>query len=143
MNLSSKSRYAMRAMQFLAESGQEGPQPLRRIAQCGLPLDYLEQLLGCLRRQGLVRSVRGRQGGYLLAKPANEISLGDVIMAVEGPVRLSICEQGDAYCQGRDSCTLQATWGKVSDGILNLMERYSLQDLVMDSARSGNMGDLV
>lgn len=132
MKLSSRSRYAMRAMLFLAQNQQQGPQPLSRIAQCGLPGNYLEQLLGQLRRQGLVCAVRGNQGGYLLAKPAREISLGQVIAAVEGPVQLSLCMQ-EAVCQEADSCGLHRTWSVVEEGIINLMDRFSLQDMLSNT----------
>ena len=142
LKLSSKSRYAMRAMLFLAENELGGPQPLSRIVQCGLPGDYLEQLLGQLRRQGLVRSVRGNQGGYLLAKPARDITLGQVIDAVEGPARLCICAGEPDLCEQAGHCGLQRTWTVVTEGIQDLMDCYSLQDMLNNAGTSPVNGGL-
>ncbi len=123
----------MRAMLYLAENEREGPQPLSRIAELGLPGDYLEQLLGRLRREGLVESVRGNQGGYLLARPARDITLGQVINAVEGPVRLDLCAGEPENCEEAGTCGLQRTWSVVRDGIEDLMSRYSLHDMLMNT----------
>ncbi len=123
----------MRAMLYLAQNEREGPQPLSRIAEQGLPGDYLEQLLGRLRREGLVDTVRGNQGGYLLARPASEITLGQVIDAVEGPVRLDLCVGEPETCEQAGTCGLHRTWSVVRDGIADLMDRYSLHDMLMNT----------
>jgi Rrf2 family protein len=132
----------MRAMLFLAENELGGPQPLSRIVQCGLPADYLEQLLGQLRRQGLVRSVRGTHGGYLLAKPAKEITLGQVIDAVEGPSRMVICAVEPELCEQAGHCGMQRTWAMVTEGIQDLMDRYSLHDMLQNTGASQDNGGL-
>lgn len=133
MKLSSKSRYAMRAMLYLAEYEREGPQPLSRIAELGLPGHYLEQLLGRLRKEGLVDTVRGMQGGYLLARPARDITLGQVIDAVEGPVRMDLCAFEPDNCEETANCGLHRTWSQVTEGIADLMARYSLHDILMNT----------
>lgn len=125
----------MRAMLFLAQREQEGPQPISRISQCGLPGNYLEQLLGKLRQQGLVRSVRGQAGGFMLAKPACEISLGQVIMAVEGEASLRICLDSDV-CLQAGPCGLNSTWNEVAGKIQDVMSSYSLHDILK---RAGNL----
>ncbi len=128
MKLSTKGRYAVRAMVFLAENSGEGPLTLARIASCGLPRDYLEQLLGTLRRAGLVEAVRGSQGGYLLAKKPGDVTLGDVIGAVEGPVQLSACATDGSCCEKSLDCRLRAAWEELTSSINSVMERTTLED---------------
>ena len=82
-------------MHYLAQHEQDGPQSLNRIASVGIPKQYLEQLLGGLRRNGLIRSVRGANGGYQIAKPSQEITVLDIIDAMEGPLALSDCIADD------------------------------------------------
>lgn len=128
LKLSAKGRYAVRAMVFLAQNAGEGPLPLSRIASCGLPRDYLEQLLGTLRRAGLVEAVRGNQGGYYLAKPPRQVTLGDIIGAVEGPVLLSECAQDGSCCENSRDCRLRNAWEELTTGITGLMDRMTLED---------------
>lgn len=130
MKLTAKGRYAVRAMVFLAENELEGPLSLNRIAACGLPRDYLEQLLGQLRRAGLLETARGTQGGYYLAKPAMDISLGDIIGAVEGPVVLSECATDGSCCESSLECRLRGAWETLTTGINSLMGSMTLNDLL-------------
>lgn len=137
MKLSSKSRYAMRAMMYLAEHGQKGPQSLSRIKECGLPGDYLEQLLRCLRQEGLVRSVRGNQGGYQLTRPASDITVGEVIAAVEGPAMLQICGDKPGNCEAAAHCSSNMAWAKLIHDIEAFMAQYSLEDMLTYQTTSG------
>lgn len=130
MKLTAKGRYAVRAMVFLAENEREGPLTLNRIASCGLPRDYLEQLLGRLRRAGLLETARGTQGGYYLAKPPKDISLGDIIGAVEGPVILSECAGDGACCENSGDCRIRNAWETLTSGINDLMGSMTLHDLL-------------
>ena len=91
MKLSTRGQYGLYAMHYLAQHEHEGPQSLNRIASTGIPKQYLEQLLGSLRRNGFIRAVRGASGGYQIAKPPAEISLLDIIDAMEGPLALCDC----------------------------------------------------
>ena len=85
MRLSTRGKYGLYAMHYLAQHEDEGPQSLNRIASVGIPKQYLEQLLGGLRRNGLINSVRGANGGYQIAKPSDEITVLDILDAMEGP----------------------------------------------------------
>ena len=89
MKLSTRGKYGLYAMYYLAGHKDEGPQSLQNVASAGIPRQYLEQLLGNLRRAGLVQSVRGSRGGYLLARDPATITVLDVIDAMEGPLELS------------------------------------------------------
>jgi len=119
-------------MVYLASKAQEGPQPLRAIAQSNLlPDQYLEQLLGCLRKAGLVNTVRGAQGGYQLAKPAGEITVGHIIDAMEGPLQLSECAiESEPTCPNSDICPTRRVWEYLTDSINSLLYSISLQDML-------------
>lgn len=130
VKLSAKSRYAVQAMMFLAQKESDGPQSLGRITQCGLPRDYLEQLLGQLRRGGLVQSVRGTQGGYLLAKPARQITLGQVIAVIDNPGAPESCAYENDSCQKEKLCGIHHAWAEVSRQIEQIMDTYTLLDML-------------
>lgn len=118
-------------MVYLAQKAQEGPQTLRAIAQQNLPDQYLEQLLGSLRKAGLVTTVRGAQGGYQLAKPASEISVGHIIDAMEGPLHLSECAvEEEPSCPNSDTCPTRRVWEYLTNSINSLLYGISLQDML-------------
>src|SRR3954451_2400562 len=95
MRLSTKGRYAVMAMVDLAKHSDGSPVSLAEIAERQeISLSYLEQLFAKLRRGGLVRSVRGAGGGYLLALPAGETRIGDIVLAVDEPIRATRCPPG-------------------------------------------------
>ncbi|MBO5501999.1 MAG: Rrf2 family transcriptional regulator, partial [Clostridia bacterium] len=104
MKLSTRGKYGLYAMYYLAQHSGEGPQPLQDIATIGVPKLYLEQLLGNLRREGLISSVRGAQGGYQLARDASDITLLDIVDAMEGPIELSECTSDESACDKSCSC---------------------------------------
>ncbi len=140
MKLSTRGKYGLYAMVFLAQKAGNGPQPLKEIAQLGLPENYLEQLLGALRRAGLVRTVRGAQGGYELAKEPKGITVGNIIDAMEGPLALSEClEPGrEAACPRCEGCRTRTVWEYLTEQINNLLDSITLEDML-----SGNIkGDL-
>ncbi|EBR6151643.1 Fe-S cluster assembly transcriptional regulator IscR [Salmonella enterica] len=104
MRLTSKGRYAVTAMLDVALNSEAGPVPLADISERqGISLSYLEQLFSRLRKNGLVSSVRGPGGGYLLGKDAGSIAVGEVISAVDESVDATRC-QGKGGCQGGDKC---------------------------------------
>lgn len=130
MKLSTKGKYGLYAMYYLALKAGEGPQPLRSIAEMGVPEQYLEQLLGNLRRGGLVSTVRGVQGGYQLARPPREISVGDIIDATEGPLSLSDCLSDADACQKSSQCPARRVWESLSNSINQLLQGISLEDML-------------
>ncbi|WKE64671.1 Fe-S cluster assembly transcriptional regulator IscR [Gallaecimonas kandeliae] len=130
MRLTSKGRYAVTAMLDLALHAEGGPVSLADISERqGISLSYLEQLFSRLRRQGLVSSVRGPGGGYLLGKECAEISVGEVIIAVDESVDATRC-QGKADCQGGSQCLTHSLWSNLSNQISHFLEGISLADLV-------------
>lgn len=130
MRLSTKGRYAVTAMLDLAVHHGKGPITLADISQCqGISLSYLEQLFARLRRDGLVEGVRGPGGGYRLAKPASEISIADIIMAVDEKVDTTLCE-GKENCQDGDRCLTHELWSSLSKQIFEYLSGINLADFL-------------
>ena len=130
MKLSTRGKYGLYAMFYLATQAGNGPQPLKAIAETGVPEQYLEQLLGNLRRAGLVTTVRGVQGGYQLARDSDQISVGDIIDATEGPLHLSECLQDTESCQKSGDCPARRVWSRLTSQINNLLQGITLKDML-------------
>ena len=130
MRLTTKGRYAVTAMLDLALHQQTGPINLADISQRqGISLSYLEQLFARLRRHGLVASARGPGGGYSLGRLATDISIADVITAVDECVDATRCG-GQQNCQGHDRCLTHDLWEELSQHITRFLSGQSLADLV-------------
>ncbi|WP_029684658.1 Fe-S cluster assembly transcriptional regulator IscR [Tatumella saanichensis] len=130
MRLTSKGRYAVTAMLDVALHSNEGPVPLADISERqGISLSYLEQLFSRLRKNGLVSSVRGPGGGYLLGKQPSDIAVGTVISAVDESVDATRC-QGKEGCQGGDRCLTHVLWRDLSDRISDFLNNITLGELV-------------
>lgn len=140
MRISSRGDYGVRAMFDLAQRYGEGPIPLKLIAERQQISDhYLEQLMGSLRKAGLVVSVRGAQGGYELAGPPESIRIGDVIRALEGPVLTVHGVEGDKDLpQAGDSperLALLGVWKRLAEQVNEVLDSVSLADLCEEAAR--------
>ena len=131
MKLSTKGKYGVYAMLYLAEHAGEGPQALKAIAEWGLPDPYLEQILGCLRRAGLVTTVRGAQGGYQLSRPPEEITARHIIDAMEGPLSLSECVgEAEEACPRGGQGAAKGVWAYLTAEINRLLEGITLKDML-------------
>ncbi|MBN1776953.1 MAG: Rrf2 family transcriptional regulator [Clostridiales bacterium] len=130
MRLSTRGKYGLYAMHYLAQHEHEGPQSLSRIASVGIPKQYLEQLLGSLRRNGLIHSVRGANGGYQIAKPSEEITVLDILDAMEGPLALSDCIADDRCCAKATKCRVRHTWERLTVNINRELASVSLKDML-------------
>lgn len=132
MKLSTKGRYAVMAMVDLARHGGGSPVSLADIAERQeISLSYLEQLFAKLRRRGLVKSVRGPGGGYLLAHDRDETRISDIIVAVDEPIRAVRCTPGEALgCRGdRSRCLTHDLWEELSNQIHLYLSSVSLGDV--------------
>jgi Rrf2 family protein len=111
---------------------QNAPIQAREVAaRQEIPEQFLEQLLATLRRAGIVRSIRGASGGYDLARPASQISVGDVIRTLSGPIVPMQCVNEDAECCGREElCAVTHVWASVRDAILGVVDKTTIADLV-------------
>ena len=130
MKLSTKGKYGLYAMYYRAQHTGDGPQPLKAVSAIGVSEDYLEQLLGNLRRAGLVTTVRGAQGGYLLGKEPQEITVGDIIDATEGPLNLSECLADESCCHKSGQCKTRRVWEYVSGRINQILQSITLRDML-------------
>jgi Rrf2 family iron-sulfur cluster assembly transcriptional regulator len=135
VRVSTRGDYACRALLSLAlHAGEGSPTSVRDIAErTGLPQPYLEQILLAVKGAGLVRSKRGVGGGYVLARPPAEITLADILAAVDGPLTTLMGEHD--HCEGH--CILQEVWVGVSDETRQILERFTLAELV-DRTRIGH-----
>jgi cysteine desulfurase len=131
LELTTKGRYAVMAMADLAGHAEDSATPLSVVAERqSLPLSYLEQLFVPLRRAGLVESARGRSGGYRLAKAANEISVGDIMDAVEEDTRFTRCSHNDPRCSAGTPCVTHGLWSALSEVTGQFLTSVSLADVV-------------
>lgn len=139
MRLSSKGRYGVRAMLDLAIHETIGPISIKNISQReGISVNYLEQIFNQLRRAGLVRSIRGPGGGFLLARPSKDITVMDIIKALKVPVVPVFCldkEDGISQCERVDSCACRLLWQKLGDKIKEILKGTSLEDLLTGARR--------
>lgn len=124
MKISTKGRYGLTIMMELANRFGEGPTSLKSIAEKHqLSEHYLEQLVAPLRNAGLVKSIRGAYGGYILSKAPEEISAGDVIRVLEGPISpVDFTEEDDPAKRN--------LWIRIRDGIAQVLDSTSLQDMI-------------
>lgn len=136
MKLSTKGRYGLRAIIDLARYSEEEPVSISSIAtRQNISERYLEQLVALLRKAGLVNSIRGATGGYVLAKKADEISVGDVLRALEGslePVKCAAYYSEDG-CMAADGCVTKYVWQKINDSINDTVNHMMLDELVRES----------
>ncbi len=133
--LTQRSRYAMRAMLFLAEApAGSAPIPMTRIAAgASVPRKFLELILADLRDAGLVHSHRGKLGGYCLGRPTHLVSLGEIIRVIEGPLALVPCVSRTAYrrcadCHSEADCAIRHAMLRVRDETARILDGTSLAD---------------
>ena len=134
MLLSTKSRYGLKMIFQLALSYGKGTMSLKDIAnKLDLSDTYLEQLMSQLKKAGLVNSIRGAQGGYVLSREPSLITVGEIIRTLEGSLAPSECVAGeDSECSKADYCATRLIWEKIMVGIDNVIDAITLQDMLND-----------
>ncbi len=133
MKLSTKGKYGVRAVFEIARNYGKGPITIKEIAdRQGISFSYLEQILHRLGKAGLIDSVRGPAGGYLLARKPSKLTIGDIIRTLEGPIALSHClEPGEAdECNQTEECVARMVWAKVGAKIEEALDGISFEDLL-------------
>ncbi|MBO8169747.1 MAG: Rrf2 family transcriptional regulator [Thermoanaerobacteraceae bacterium] len=144
MKLSTKGEYGLRAMFDLAQRYGTGPVSLKSIAaRQEISEHYLEQLIAVLRKAGLVKSVRGAQGGYMLAREPEEIKVGEIIRALEGPIAPMECvsEEDPEECHRSESCITRKIWRRVRDSISEVLDAITLQDMCDEAEKERQKND--
>jgi Rrf2 family protein len=133
VKVSTRGDYASRALLSLAlHGGESGPTSVRDIAErTGLPQPYLEQILLALKGAGIVRSKRGVGGGYILARHPSEITLGEIVSAVDGPIAVGDFGEPhqDGACDHEGQCVLLAVWAGISAEIRQHLDSFTLADI--------------
>lgn len=132
MKLSTKGKYGVKALFELAMYEGTGPVSLKTVAERqGLSEHYLEQLAAPLRKAGLITSVRGAQGGYVLSRAANLITVGDIVRVLEGPIGFTDCStEGEPGPDCSATCVVHGVWEKVTRQIVQVIDSITLADLV-------------
>ena len=131
MMISTKGRYGLRLMLDLATEGGESPVPVKEIAKRqNISEKYLEQIISPLSKAGLVKSIRGAQGGYILTRPAAEITAGDILRAAEGTIApVECCDSG---CDRSDGCITFGLYKKIQDAVDSVVDSVTLADMLAD-----------
>jgi Rrf2 family protein len=129
LELSSEGRYALRALVYLARSGEQATAD-RISAEASIPRRLLARILSDLSRSGLVESSQGRGGGSRLARPAHEITLREAVEAVEGPFGVTRCIMHNRSCEDGSPCALHAAWERGQQAILEYLGDQSLDEFV-------------
>lgn len=142
MKLSTKGRYGLRALIDLAVYSEESAVSISSIAaRQKISESYLEQLMAKLKKAGLVASIRGAGGGYRLARPAGEISVGDILRALEGNLEAVECDglKSDRGCEGADVCVTKYVWQKINESITRAVDDIKLSQLVEEGKKVKNI----
>lgn len=140
--ISQKAKYALRALSALARGDQTVPRQISEIAASqSIPKKFLEQILLDLKREGIVRSLRGKQGGYLLLRPARDVTFGEVLRIIDGPLAPLPCLSITAYrrcddCDGEVSCEIRHVFSRVAEAERAVLFSSTIADgiLLVDEA---------
>ena len=139
MKVSSRGEYGVRAMVALAKNYGQGPMSIAAVAQSSsVPMAYLEQLIGPLRKAGLVKSTRGAHGGYQLTRDPSDVRVGEVYRVMEGPVAPMDCVSEDITeqtCPLIDGCETRPVWLRMREAIVSTLDSTTLGDLIAASPR--------
>ena len=139
--ISQKAKYALRALAALARADSSTPMLIADIAeQQKIPKKFLEQILLDLKHRGLVRSKRGKDGGYLLLKPAQEITFGEILRMIDGPIAPLPCLSQTAYrkcddCLSEEECEIRHVFARVADVTREVLFSATIADTLHDKGR--------
>ncbi len=129
MKITRKVEYGFRALLYLSSQPVNRPVVLREISKkTKIPKQFLAKILLHLMKEGLVRSHRGSQGGFLLAKPAREINFLDVLEAINGPLAINRCLSDDYKCECESSCGIKQVWSKAQQNLTDVLVNTTLAD---------------
>lgn len=131
MKLGTRGRYAVMAMVDLAKFSQKKPISLASISERQeISLSYLEQLFSCLRQAKLIKSIRGAAGGYLLSRPADQVTIADIVLAVDEPIRATRCLPNTGGCLSNSSrCLVHELWEELGNQIHLFLRAVTLKDV--------------
>jgi Rrf2 family protein len=138
LRLSTKGQYGVRAMFEIARGWPDQPITIKEIAQRQhVSVAYLEQILGKLRRAGIVRSVKGPGGGYLLARQPQKISIAEILSELEGPIAITSCVDPREGCVRADHCVTRLLWKELGSQIEGFLNTVTLANLIASDFKIG------
>ncbi|MFC4804591.1 RrF2 family transcriptional regulator [Filifactor villosus] len=138
MKLSTKGRYGLKAMFDIATIYErQEPISLKQIAEKNhLSEQYLEQIFSVLKKSGLVKSIRGAQGGYMLGRQPSEITVGDIIRVLEGPIAPSMCVlEEETDCIELRTCPTRDVWKQIKDSVDEVIDNITLEDMLLKNQK--------
>lgn len=141
MKLSTKGRYGVKAMLDLALHNEEGPVALKSIAERqDISENYLEQLFATLRKAGHVKSIRGAQGGYILAQDPEMVTIGSILRTLEGSLAPVECvvEEDPLKCAREEGCVTKIIWQRIRDKVNEVVDSITLADLIEEYRKLSN-----
>lgn len=131
IELSRKGDYAIRGMLYLARQNEGTVSLIKDIASAvKVPQSFLAKIFQDFNKIGLVKSTRGTGGGFSLGKPAGQISLFDIVTAIEGPIKPNRCIMADSTCSFKKTCTVHPVWLKMRDSIEAQLKKVTLKELI-------------
>jgi len=143
MRLSTRSRYGVRMMFEFALKFNQGPVFLKDVATMqGISFKYLSKLVIPLKSAGLLQSVRGANGGYMLAKHPSEITIRMIVEKLEGDVSLVECTENPNVCRRNVDCVARTIWKKADEAIMQVLDNITLQDMVDEYKQSSCMYEI-
>ncbi len=131
LKLSTRGRYGLKAVYELALHYGDGPTSLKDIASSqNLSESYLEQLFLSLRKEEIIDSVRGAQGGYMLAREPKEITVGQILRCLEGDMSPSACLLDDSDCSNKEECITKYVWSEIKDSVDRVIDSITLENML-------------
>jgi Rrf2 family iron-sulfur cluster assembly transcriptional regulator len=141
MQITRSEEYGLRGLLFLAQQPSERLVLVSEISRNqNIPETFLAKIFQRLSKAGLLRSSRGSKGGFSLGKPANEITMREVIEAIEGPIALSRCLRREGECEEEEVCPIHQVWEKAQERFLEILDRTTMEDLAKQIVRNERNG---
>ncbi len=141
LKVSTRVRYGVRALVQIAEAPPGKPVPVKAIAKGQrVSIKYLEHIVAALKAAGLVRAIRGTQGGYALARPPRKVRLAEVVRALDGPPVVVECVDDPASCKRHERCVARDVWVRVRKAVDGVLDGTTLEDLLEEAKiKNGNV----
>ena len=131
LRMSKLADYSTVVLSVLAREPQRTRNAAELALESSTPLPTVSKILKTLAKNGLLSSVRGASGGYLLAKAPSEISVADIILAMEGPIGLTECGSGPGVCVQESTCSLRHHWNRINDAVREALGKVTLAELAV------------
>ncbi len=145
--LSQRARYALKALLNIARNGQTARQVSTISEEENIPRKFLETIMGDLRRAALVKSMRGQLGGYSLSRPADLITIADVVRSTDGPIAMLPCVSKNFYqrcedCEDDSACALRKIFSEAREAVINVLENRTLADALKLERRGKQLAEI-